>query len=77
MIALTSTQPSRLQVLVEPVPNGARPHGNVSKASGVGSEGTEEVNACHLHWKSVLSEARKLSKEATLPILCDCQSERP
>ena len=78
MIALTSTQPSRLQVLVEPVPNGVRPHGNVSKASGVGSEGTEEVSACHLHGrKSVLSEARKLGKEATLPILCDCQSERP
>ncbi len=78
MIALTSIQPSRLQVLVDPVPNGDCPHGSISKASGIGSEGTEEVSACHLPGRrSVLSEARRLSKEATLPILCDCQSERP
>ena len=70
MITLASIQPSRLQVLVEPVPNGGCPHANVSKASAIGSEGAEELGACHLPSKeSVLNEAEKPSKEANLPIL--------
>ena len=62
MIAFTSIQPSRLQVLVEPVPNRVCPHGSISKASAIGSEGAEEVGACHLpSRKSVLDEAEKPS----------------
>ena len=77
IVTFTSRQPSRLQVLVEPVPNGGYPHANVSKASAIGSEGAEELGACHLpSRKSVLNEAEEPSKEAMLPIFCDCQSER-
>jgi len=78
MIAFTSIQPSRLQVLVQPVPSRGCPHGSISKASAIGSEGPAEVGACHLpSRKSLLKEAEKLSKEAMLPVFCECQSERP
>ena len=78
IITFTSIQPSRVQVLVELVPNAGCPHGSISKSSANDSEGAEEVGACNLpSRKSVLNEAEKPSKAAKLPILCDCQSARP
>ncbi len=69
MMALTSIQLSRLQILVEPVPDTGCPHGSINKAAAIGSEGAEEVGACHLpSRKSVLNEAEKPSQEAMLPI---------
>lgn len=78
MIAFTSIHLGSFGVLVEPMPNGGYPHGSISEASAICSQGAEKVSACRLpSRKFVLNEAENPSNQAMLPIVCDCQSERP